>query len=311
MDSVARVPLIRRRIRITNHGRTRIDADETLTDTDRVSTIATPDGDLSYAIAGTGPAVLAIQGAGLIGRGWQPQVDGLSSRFTFITFDNRGIGGSHRGKSPLTIERMTLDTLAVLDAAGVDRVHLLGHSMGGLIALQLALSHRERIKSLALLCTFADGVRATRLSGRMVMLALRSRIGTRAMRRQGMLRMIMPNGYIRANDRVRLARDLGKIFGRDLADQPAIIYEQLRATSRYSALSRLDELSGIPTLVVSARHDPIAPPALGGDIASRIRGARYVEFDNASHAVPIQLAREVNALLSDHFTMAENQSGRR
>ena len=80
---------------------------------------------------------------------------------------------------------------------------------------------------------------------------------------------------------------------------------------RQELTSRLDELSGIPTLVVSARHDPIAPPALGGDIASRIRGARYVEFDNASHAVPIQLAREVNALLSDHFTMAENQSGRR
>jgi pimeloyl-ACP methyl ester carboxylesterase len=274
-----------------------------------VSTIVTPDGQLSCTIAGRGPAVLAIQGAGLIGRGWRPQVDALSSQFRFITFDNRGIGASDRGKDPLTIERMALDALAVIDDVGIDRVHLLGHSMGGLIALQLALTHRERIKSLALLCTFADGVRATRLSGRMLMLALRSRIGTRAMRRQGMLRMIMPIDYLRANDRVALARDLGEIFGRDLADQPAIIYEQLGAMSRYTARSRLDELSGIPTLVVTARHDPIAPPALGRDIASGIRGARYVEFDNASHAVPIQLAREVNAWLFDHLMIAERQSG--
>ena len=75
--------------------------------------------------------------------------------------------------------------------------------------------------------------------------------------------------------------------------------------SGYTALSRLNELSGIPTLVVSARHDPIAPQALGKDIASRIRGARYVEFADASHALPIQLADEVNALLSEHLLAAE------
>ena len=270
-----------------------------------VRAITTTDGILSYAIAGTGPAVLAIQGVGVIGRGWLPQVDALSHQFTFITFDNRGIGASQRGNGALTIERMAHDALAIVDAAGLDRVHVVGHSMGGLIAQHLALTNRERVKSLALLCTFGDGARATRLSVRMLALALGSRIGTRAMRRNGMLRMIMPAGYTRQVDPVALARDLGDLFGRDLADQPAIISEQLRAMSRYSALSRLSELSGIPTLVVSARHDPIAPPALGQEIASRIGGARYVEFDDASHAVPIQLADEVNVLLTDHLLKAE------
>ena len=263
------------------------------------------DAELSFAIAGSGPAVLAIQGAGLIGRGWKPQVDGLSHQFTFVTFDNRGIGGSARGEGELTIERMAADALAVADAAGLDRFHLLGHSMGGLIALHLALISRRRVKSLALLCTFADGGAATRLSGRMLMLALRSRIGTRVMRRMGMIRMIMPDGYVRQNDAATLVRTLGDLFGRDLADQPSIIPQQLRAMSRYSALSRLHELSGIPTLVASASQDPIAPPPLGQDIASRIDGARYVEFPDASHALPIQLAHEVNALLSGHLTAAE------
>jgi aminoacrylate hydrolase len=146
---------------------------------------------------------------------------------------------------------MAHDALAIVDAENIDRVHAVGHSMGGLIAQHLALTHRERVKSLALLCTFADGTRATRLSGRMLILALRSRIGTRAMRRAGMVRMVMPRAYVRAHDCAALARDLGDLFGRDLADQPPIISEQLRALSGYTALSRLNELSGIPTLVVS------------------------------------------------------------
>ena len=267
--------------------------------------IQTSDGELAYQTAGIGPSVLAIQGVGVIGRGWQPQVAGLSGQFSFITFDNRGVGGSPRGTGPLTIERMAADALAVANAEGLDRFHVLGHSMGGLIAQHLALTNRHRVKSLALLCTFADGHRATRLSGRVLMLALRSRIGTRTMRRNGMIRMIMPDAYIRQHEAATLARDLGDLFGRDLADQPPIVPQQLRGMSRYSALPRLRELAGIPTLVASASHDPIAPPAMGRDIAAHIADARYVEFSEAGHALPIQLAREVNALLLEHLLAAE------
>ena len=78
--------------------------------------------------------------------------------------------------------------------------------------------------------------------------------------------------------------------------------------SRYSAAPRLHELSGIPTLVVSGTHDPIAPPAYGKEIASLIRGARFTEFPDASHALPIQCAAEVNSLLLDHLTVASTLS---
>jgi aminoacrylate hydrolase len=266
--------------------------------------ISTPDGDLSYEVTGNGPAVLAIQGVGVVGGGWRPQVEVLAQQFRIVTFDNRGIGGSPRSRSPLTIERMAADALAIADAEGMERFHLIGHSMGGLIAQHVALTSRERSLSLALLCTFDDGAKASRLSGRMLMLGLRSRVGTRAMRRNAMIRMIMPPAWIRQQDSVALARELGELFGRDLADQPPIISEQLHAMSRYSCLSRLRELSGIPTLVLSACHDPIAPPPLGREIASRIGGAQFIEFADASHALPIQSATEVNALLLEHLTMA-------
>ena len=130
-------------------------------------------------------------------------------------------------------------------------------------------------------------------------------VGTRAMRRNGMLRMILPPDYLRGADRVGLAREFQDFFGRDPADQPPIVMNQMRAMSRYTAASRLRELSGIPTLVASGAHDPIAPPRLGRAIAAGIAGARFVEFTDASHALPIQCADEVNRLLLDHLTSSD------
>lgn len=268
-------------------------------------TITGPDGELCYTVAGSGPVILSIQGVGVIGRGWRPQIEGLSGRFTVITFDHRGLGRSARRPRPATIESMADDAIAIADAEGIDRFHVMGHSMGGLIALHVALCVPRRVKSLALLCTFANGADATRLSLRMLVLGLRSRIGTRRMRRNGMIRMVIPDAYLRSRDLEGLAAELEGLFGRDLADQPPIVAEQLRAMSRYSAAGRLAELSGIPTLVLSASQDPIAPPRLGKALASAIEGARFVEFAEAGHALPIQCAEQVNALLLTDFTSAE------
>jgi aminoacrylate hydrolase len=268
-------------------------------------TVRVQDVTCCYEVAGKGPAVLCIQGVGVIGEGWRPQVDGLANRFQLITFDNRGIGGSSPGPEPLSIEAMAVDAVAIMDAEGIRRFHVVGHSMGGLIAQHVALVAAPRVKSLSLLCTFATGKDATGLSLRMMLLGLQSRVGTRAMRRNGMLRMIMPDQYLKTVDRARLAASLAPLFGRDLADQPPIVMRQLRAMSRYDAAKRLHEIAGIPTLVASGAHDPIAEPRLGRAIAAGIRDARFVEFEQASHALPIQCAAEVNALLLDHIAAAE------
>jgi pimeloyl-ACP methyl ester carboxylesterase len=254
---------------------------------------------------GDGPVVLMIQGVGVIGNGWRPQVDVLSSRFTTITFDNRGVGGTVRGADPLTIERMAADAIALIDALRIDRFHVIGHSMGGVVAQEVALTATPRIKSLSLLCTFANGRDATRLSLPGMLKAIRSRVGTRAMRRRGMLRLIMPDDYLRASDTGTLAADLEALFGHDLGDQPPVAMAQLRATSRYNLAHRLSALASIPSLVVSGRHDPIAPPRTGRALASALGTARYVELEEASHALPIQCAAEVNALLIDHLVNAE------
>lgn len=256
---------------------------------------------LSCRVDGAGPAVICIQGVGVIGDGWEPQLTALASRYRVITFDNRGIGMSARSATPLSIADMGADVWAVADAEGITSAHLVGHSMGGLIALRAALSSPARVRSLSLLCTFADGAAPTRLSLRMVLLGLGTRLGTRPMRRLAMQRMLFPQTYLASVDRAALADRLGRLFGRDLADSPPIVSEQLKAMSRDDVTGELSRLSHIPTLVVSGRHDPIAPPALGQAIARAVAGSRYVEFAEASHALTVQCAEEVNGLLLEHL----------
>jgi pimeloyl-ACP methyl ester carboxylesterase len=270
---------------------------------DRIAT--TGGARVSYTSVGHGPAVLLIQGVGVAGTGWTPQTEALAGRYRAITFDNRGIGASTLGTEPLRIEAMAADALAIADAEGIDRFHVVGHSLGGLISQHVALTAGSRVKSLALLCTFANGRDGSKMSPGMMLRGIALRVGTRAMRRNAMLRLVMPASYLQTVDRVQLATTLGSLFGRDLADQPPIIMQQLRAMSRYSALSRLPQLSRLPTLVMSATHDLIAPPPLGRGIAAAIAGARFVEFPDAGHALPIQCAAETNALLLEHIDAAE------
>jgi pimeloyl-ACP methyl ester carboxylesterase len=254
---------------------------------------------LAYSVAGSGPAVLFIQGVGVQGAGWQPQIAALTATHTCLWFDNRGMGRSQPVGAPLTVAQMAEDARAILDAAQIPTAHLVGHSLGGLIALQLALDARDRVRSLSLLCTFTGRRTAAPLSWRMIWLGLRARLGTRSMRRRGFLRLVLPPGATADPD------TLAALFGHDLADQPPIVAAQLKAMRAVDLTHRLAELSGLPTLVISAAHDPIAPPRAGQALRDGIVGARYVEITAASHGLPITHAARLNDLLRVHFTTVE------
>ena len=230
--------------------------------------------DLAYSVEGSGPPVVFIQGVGVHGCGWLPQVEGLSDRFTCLTFDNRGIGASQPRPSRLSVKQMAGDAIALMDACGWASAHIVGHSLGGLISLQLALDHPERIRSLSLLCTFANGADATRLSLWMIWVGLRTRIGTRRQRRNAFLKLVLPPDELAKVDKDAAAKDLSILFGHDLADHDPVVLTQMAAMRACDLTSRLGELSGIRTLVVSARHDPIARPEFGAAIAAGIRSCR-------------------------------------
>jgi pimeloyl-ACP methyl ester carboxylesterase len=260
---------------------------------------------LSFTTRGEGERVLFIQGTGLHGEGWRPQVDGLADEYCCLTFDNRGMGLSLPEGGRITIEGMAEDALAILDAAGWESAHVVGHSLGGLVAQAMALRARERVRSLSLLCTFPRGRDATALTGKMIWLGLRTMIGTRRMRRLAFLNMVIsPDGRtVEARD--AFARSLMPLFGHDLADHPPVVRRQLAAMNACDLTPRLGELAGIPTLVLTAAHDLIAKLSPGKALAAGIPGARYVEIPDAAHGVTIQQADRVNSLLRGHFCAAD------
>jgi pimeloyl-ACP methyl ester carboxylesterase len=258
------------------------------------------DVELYYELSGHGPPVLLIQGVGVVGGCWRPQVTGLQGRFQMVLFDNRGIGQSLPCRGPVTIEAMAEDARALLDAVGWPSAHVVGHSMGGVIAQQLALNWPERVRSLSLWCTFARGKDGGRLTPWTLWMGLRTRLGSRRMRRRAFLEMLMPEEYLRAANEDELASRVGQLVGRDLAEQPSVLLKQVKALASHDCSKRLGELKSIPTMVVSAAYDPIALPRYGRMLAEAIPGASFRLISDGAHGVTIQKAEQLNQLLA-HF----------
>lgn len=252
--------------------------------------------DIWFEVEGSGEPVLFIQGVGVVGNGWRPQVEGLRGRYRVAVFDNRGIGRSG-WEGGLSIAAMAGDARAVMDAAGWESCHVVGHSMGGVIAQELALEHPGRVRSLMLMCTVARGADAVRMSARMCWVAVRMRIGSRASRRRAFMGLIYPREFLEGARADALAEELAPLFGHDLAEQPRIAMKQAMALRRWDRRSELGGV-GSRTLVVSAEHDPIAPVRSGRELAGLIPGAEFEVVRGASHGVTIHKAGEVNERIS-------------
>ena len=257
---------------------------------------------ITWWMRGQGPAVLFIQGCGVQGSGWLPQIEALSEKYTCIWFDNRGVGYSQPIGAKLSVYRMAQDTRAILRASGHTRAHIVGHSLGGLVAQRFAIDNPSSVMSLALLCTFSSGRHAAPMTMRMIMLGLGTVIGTKRMRRMAFLRLVTTPSSISNPD--ALAEQLGKLFGHDLADQPPIVKAQLAAMRAEDVTMHLKNLGELPTLIVNAQHDPLAPPSCGRIISKAMPHARYVEVADASHALPITHADRINDLLEENFLVA-------
>ncbi len=248
---------------------------------------------LAYRLSGQGEPILLIQGVGVIGRAWLPQVEDLEQDHAVVTFDNRGIGQSSC-TGPITIEKMADDALRLMDHLGWSDAHVMGHSMGGIIAQEMALRAPARVRSLTLMCTFARGSQGARVTPETLWMGLRTRIGTRAMRRSAFLDVLYSRKGLRQADRAALARGLEPLVGRDLADSPPILMQQLQAMARHPD-------RGLPqgrkTLVLCGLEDPIARWEYSRELVSGIAGAQGYFMEDAAHGAPLEHPALVNARL--------------
>ncbi len=271
-------------------------------------TLKTHDAEITYGTAGeAGSPVLLIMGFGVPGSMWAPQVRAIEGRHRVAWFDNVGGGASRqRRRRPPTTASMARHAVEVLDHLGWDRAHVVGVSMGGMIAQELALGHRHRVTSLSLLVTHPGGVRAGLPSPRAVGLFVRGFMGRKSQRAQHLQELIFTGEYLETLDRGRMTRAMNERVTQSAPLSSRL--GQLSAVARHRASRRLHQLVGLPTLVVKAGQDQLIRPRQSDRLHRLIPGSRLVEFEGAGHGLMLQCARELNAVLLEHFAQVDGQA---
>jgi len=215
----------------------------------------------------------------------------LAQDFYVIAFDNRGGGQSTAPPPGYTTADMAGDAVAVLDALGIAAAHVFGFSMGGMIALQLALNHPQRLRRLALGCTSAGG-RLTVWPAERVLQAQVSPNGSSDRRRD-----FYDGVWISFSDKTlagdpELVAQLADIAAAN-PQTPAGYAGQYQAGMRHDVVDRLGEIAA-PTLVMHGADDRLIPPGNGRLLAEHIPGARFILYPDAGHLFFIERAAEVN-----------------
>jgi pimeloyl-ACP methyl ester carboxylesterase len=260
-----------------------------------------PDAEVFYDTAGDdGTPVLLIMGFGVPGRMWKYQIPALSARHRVAWFDNAGAGETRSKKStPYTMRTMASHVAGLLDALRWDEAHIVGVSMGGMVAQELALRHTDRVRSLSLLVTHAGGVRSMLPHPKALSLFARSFLGPKGDRARAIERMVFPPEYLATLDRDRIQRALQN----DVAEAATLRDRlgQIAAVMTHNAARRLPSLRDVPTLVVKAGKDVLLRPSESDRLHRLIPGSRLVEIPDAGHAVLMQCADRLNDELLAHF----------
>ena len=244
------------------------------------------------------PAVLMIQGLGADKHGWDMQRFILAGQYRVIAFDNSGAGRSDKPFGAYTMQQMTDDAIAVLDAVGVSAAHVVGASMGGLIGQLMAVRYPERVLSLTLACSACrDHPWRRELMEQWMQTALEHGMG--AMTRQAARWVMAPRSFR------RLAPTFGWLGPLAMSRPAHAFASQVRAILAVDD-SMADELSKIdvPTLVIVGNQDILTPRGDAEEIAERIPGAELVVISGAAHGFMVEHASTFNTILFDFLRRA-------
>ncbi len=218
--------------------------------------------------------MLLIQGLGYARWGWEPVTDRLAGDFLVIAFDNRGIGESDVPPGPYSVAELAADSVAVLDAAGVASAHVVGASLGGMVAQQVALADPDRVGRLVLVCTTPGGAESYPMPEQTVRLFAEAA----SLPPEDALRHFVENAVVQRGEVV------DEIYRRRLASPPDPVGWQAQAAAgaTFDALDRIGGISA-PTLVVHGTEDNVIDPRNAELLASRIPGAALELVPGTGH----------------------------
>jgi 3-oxoadipate enol-lactonase len=247
---------------------------------------------LYYEVHGEGEPLLCVMGLSADHLAWTLQVPAWSERFQTVVFDNRDVGQSFRADGPYEVADMAQDTLRLADALGLERFHLLGMSLGGTIAQEVALAAPERLRSLTLIVTYAWGGRWGRDFAR-----LWGRASAQRSDEEHLDWLILQTTSQEFYENEQAVEFLRNMMLANPHPQPRDAFlRQLDAGSRHDTRSRLGELA-VPTHVIGAERDLLVPPFKSEEVAELIPGAQLSIMPRAPHGLNVERAEEFNALV--------------
>lgn len=243
-----------------------------------------------------GPVVLLLHGLGSCGEDWLLQIPALTPHYRVMTLDLRGHGRSGVSPGWPTITDLTHDVASLLETFGESDTHVVGLSLGGTVALQLAIDWPDLVRSLTLVNTFArmqvgHGGRL-HAAGRMILLAF----GHMEWMGRWVARALFPD------DDQELIREAAAAR---IASNPRGAYlRSLGAVARFDIRSRLGNIVA-PTLVVAGDRDTIVPVKAKMELANRIPGARLEVVRGSGHATPVDAPDVFNRLILEFFSQVD------
>ncbi|MEA2305022.1 MAG: hypothetical protein QOH43_2302 [Solirubrobacteraceae bacterium] len=240
---------------------------------------------LHWESFGEGPAVLLIAGQGMTVDTWWATTPVLARSFRVIAFDNRDTGRSSRLPWPYSLVQMAHDAVAVLDAAGEQRAHVYGISLGSMVAQEVALRHPDRVQALVLGASSAGGFAAYKPSPSSLAQTFLLRAGS--MGPEEAEWAAVPYTYAEKTRRLhadRIATDIAHRLSSP--GEPLAFLHQAAVVATHDAYVRLNNVTA-PTLVVHGEEDVFVPPANALVLAERIPGAKLRLWPEAGHMYTI------------------------
>jgi len=244
------------------------------------------------------PAVVLLTSLGSTLAMWERQVPELAEHFLVVRCDTRGHGESPVPPGPYVIDDLVDDVVALLDNLGIQRAHVAGLSLGGMVALRLAAREAQRVSRLAVLCSSAHATPSEAWAERAATVRAK---GTDAIVDMVVARWLTESR--RAAD-PQTTDYLRKMVAQTPADGYAACCDAIRD------MDLRDDLAGIgaPTLVIAAADDPSLPPAHQQVIADGIPGSQLIEIANCAHLAAVDQPEAVTEALLAHFLNGDSAS---
>jgi pimeloyl-ACP methyl ester carboxylesterase len=258
------------------------------------------DVELDYERSGSGPPLLLVMGMSGTRLHWgDPFLGLLRERFEVIAYDHRGVGASSRVEAPFTIADLAADAQALLETLGIETAHVLGISMGGMVAQELALRCPSRLTTLTLGCTYCGGL-GSALATDQATRILRDAVATRD-REQAVAAAwqvnVSASFAANAAQRERFMR-----IGLSKGVASAVVMEQMRAIAGHDTSARLGEIQ-TPTLILHGSEDMMLPVLNAHLIASLMPAARLEVTAGVGHLFFWEQPEWAARLVCEHATV--------